>query len=321
MNREDTASRLGARFEEFVGLVAPSLVEGAVSVITNAADEGFGADIIIEGSGGEVTLVEVKSDVPSTETRLSLVIEKLRQAGDSIPKAIEVHRVVATPGVLADERVALLQKAGIELWDGRKLVAAAKLAGVPRPTGVTFPSVLHLEKPPDMILRRRLNRLAPGPQSWSGYQELCQEVLSLLFHPPLEAPFYESRTTNGHNRRDIVLPNYVESGFWQFMRTHYGADFVVVDAKNSGRHIQKADVLQLANYLSSHGAGLFGMCFVRKGADKGALWTIREQWVIHRKLIVVVNDKDVFQMLTSNGAGNDPASVIRQKIEDFRLGL
>ena len=96
---------------------------------------------------------------------------------------------------------------------------------------------------------------------------------------------------------------------------------MIVDAKNSGAFVKKDVVLQLANYLSSHGAGLFGLVICRKGPDKGAQWTIREQWVLHNKLIIVLNTEDMLQMLTAKESGNEPAALIKQRIEDFRLGL
>lgn len=52
-----------------------------------------------------------------------------------------------------------------------------------------------------------------------------------------------------------------------------------------------------------------------------ARWTCREQWVHYGKLIVGVSDEDVVQMGTIKTGGGDPAGLVRQKIEDFRLGI
>ena len=63
----------------------------------------------------------------------------------------------------------------------------------------------------------------------------------------------------GVNRRDTVFPNYADDGVWKFLRDHYEAHFVVVDAKNCAGFVTKNAILQIANYLSAHGAGLFGI--------------------------------------------------------------
>jgi hypothetical protein len=47
----------------------------------------------------------------------------------------------------------------------------------------------------------------------------------------------------------------------------------------------------------------------------------REQWVHYSKLIVGLSDEDVVQMVRIKTGGGDPAELVRQKIEDFRLGI
>ena len=123
------------------------------------------------------------------------------------------------------------------------------------------------------------------------------------------------------NRRDFILPNYAQDGFWQFLRSHYSADYIVADAKNYSDPIGKNQILQLANYLTRHGTGLFGIIMTRQGIDRAALHTCRDQWILHTKMVVCLNDEDTLQLLTTSAIGGDPSTLIRQKIEDFRLEL
>lgn len=118
------------------------------------------------------------------------------------------------------------------------------------------------------------------------------------------------------------MPNYTDKGFWAFMREKYEADYVVIDAKNYSRRVKKSEVLQIANYLKPHGAGLFGIIISREGGDtSGCEHTLREQWLIHRKLILLLDDDDVTQMLVTKSEGRVPEEVIEQKIEHFRLSM
>lgn len=105
------------------------------------------------------------------------------------------------------------------------------------------------------------------------------------------------------------------------MRLHYRADYVVVDAKNLCGQANKTHVLQLANYLSIYGTGLFGMIISRNGMAGGGAYTCREQWMLHSKMIITLDDNDLLQMLESKKSGTDPEDLVRQKIEDFRLGM
>jgi hypothetical protein len=167
----------------------------------------------------------------------------------------------------------------------------------------------------------RLSQIPPGRTEWSSYQSLCGDILSFLLCPPLAQPISESANQSRINRRDFVLPNYAIGGYWDYMRTHYQAHYIVVDAKNYTGNVKKKEILQIANYLSLHGAGQFGIVISRTGGDKSAELTRREQWIIHRKMIVLLNDDDMRQMISLRAANVDPAELIRQKIEDFRLGF
>jgi hypothetical protein len=117
------------------------------------------------------------------------------------------------------------------------------------------------------------------------------------------------------------MPNYAAHGFWRYMREKYHADHIVIDAKNYSKPVSKNQILQMANYLSEHGAGLFGLIATRKGQDANSNHILREQWLMHRKLILILTDEDIMQMLTTKRAGGDAEPLIQQKIEDFRLSI
>lgn len=105
------------------------------------------------------------------------------------------------------------------------------------------------------------------------------------------------------------------------MRSHYEAHYVVAEVKNLTRPPGKNEILQIANYLNPHGTGLFALLLCRTAMDETARWICREQWVQHGKLIIGLDDDDIRQMITTKAAGGDPAELVRQKIEDFRLRI
>ena len=77
----------------------------------------------------------------------------------------------------------------------------------------------------------------------------------------------------------------------------------------------------MGNYLIPDGAGAFGIIISRRGSGSSSDIAIREMWLYHRKMIVVLDDNDIEQMLLDRKNGNDPAELIRKKIEDFRLSI
>ena len=299
-------------------------------------DEKLGRRVhadLLTRRGDTFYVVEVKKDAPLTERRIGEVAEQLRRTAHEVYTRLggrtTVQTVLATPGVLSQKAQYALEQESIELWDGYWLAERARQVGF-ESAAMKFiaPDVLYslranlsVDKPNYHYFSQKLKEIAPGKTTWVQYQKLCTDILGYLFCPPLETPLPESPNATGVNRRDAVLPNYADEGIWKFFREAYRADLVVVDAKNYSGLISKAPVLQISNYLTHHGVGLFALIMCRKGADQSANFTLREQWILYNKMIVVLDDEDLLQMLTTKSSGDDPALVVRQKIEDFRTGI
>jgi hypothetical protein len=279
--------------------------------------------------------VDVKGIPPQTSARLEELLIRLDEYRDAIVKKYRtrVEVILAIPGELTPEKVRLLDASGVGLWDRSWISNASTEVGLGHEAEIVLGAAARRfaqqaserrqfeTLPPPPSFQAMLQSVPPGKPGWSQYQKLCRNIFEHLFCPPLSSPIEESSNEAKVNRRDFVVPNYANDGFWMFLRTHYRADYVVVDAKNLTGMSTKNHVLQVCNYMTPHGTGLFGVIITRKGTDRAADYTRREQWVLHGKMVIVLSDDDILQMLNNHDAGDDPAVVIRQKIEDFRLAM
>lgn len=66
---------------------------------------------------------------------------------------------------------------------------------------------------------------------------------------------------------------------------------------------------------------MFAIITTRRGANKGAELTIREQWMAHNKMILVITDNELEAMLLASSSGGKAYKVIGQVIENFRLSI
>jgi hypothetical protein len=295
----------------------------------------------------QVLLVKIKTQTPQTDARLKDMATQLVAAAVKYEKAARklsdrvlpdfdlpttldkespdlhgLELLAIFPGVLSRSKTAIFQQAGIEVWDGRYLRRQGRRLGIQVPSFVARPEDESPgESVPAEALTSRLQQIQPGRVDAAAYEKWCEEALQFLFCPPLKVPIAQSPNGSRSNRRDLILPNYATNGFFRFLRNHYGAAYIVAEMKNGGSRAGKNAVLQVSNYLSRHGTGLFGMLLTRKGMDASAAWTQRENWVLHDKLIICLADEDMTQMLLSKASGKSPAETIQQKIEDFRLGI
>lgn len=268
-------------------------------------------------------IIEVKRSAPFTENRVLDYIKQLKRYQNINEKA---QLVICFPEEIHQKYVDTFIRENIIIWDISKLASIFyKQIDLVRDTPI-YPKLFNAslksktESQASKFIKE-LKSMKAGKSYWSEYQKLIFNVLEFLFSPPLSKPIYELSDKSKVNRRDIILPNYSENGFWKFLRDNYLAHYIVIDSKNLSKNVTKKDVLQVSNYLKKFGTGLFGIIISRNKPHSNAIHTQREHWISENKLIIFLQDDDLVQMLILKENSGIPEDVLRQKIEDFRLSL
>jgi hypothetical protein len=289
-------------------------------------DSRFMADLAADHRtprGFEHILIECKNASVLSGSRIAATRDQLKiytkLAGDS-------KVVLAFPGRLSENDKKDLARLSTSIWD-MDFIASNFQAQIQNTDDPYFQKLFlsalnkKLVSTAEDRLLRDLTACEAGRNNWAIYQKLVGRIMENLLCPPLESPKSEHSDLFGFNRRDFIFPNYAPDGFWLFMREKYIADYIIVDTKNYKGKVKKRDVLQIANYLKPHGAGLFGLIVCRTGADLACRHAAREQWMAHGKMIVILDDKDIEAMLLSKSSNGNPEKIIGQKIEEFRLSM
>jgi hypothetical protein len=275
----------------------------------------------VEGTWRSI-IIECKSSATFTFERLSAAIAQLRVYRNLSPSS---KLILAFPGTSSKQASQILRNSRIEIWD-LPYLSQRFAYQIPKAQHPILQSLLAgvkavRVKSREQILIDELDLCRPGKRQWGIYQKLVGAILEQLFCPPLLNPLPQKQDVYDVNRRDYIMPNYAEYGFWSFLRLEYSAHYIVVDAKNHRGKVKKDSILQVANYLKTYGAGLFGLIVCRNGCDRSSTHLLRETWIVDRKLIIILTDYDLKEMLLAKSGGAQPETIIRQTIEDFRLGL
>ncbi|MFZ3519544.1 HNH endonuclease [Vibrio harveyi] len=285
------------------------------------SNKRYEADIIAR-KVSKTVLIECKSYRSISKNLAANTINQMKAMGEELPQA---ELVLAVYGRLTDEIRKQIESEGITVWD-LDYLAKTYSKQISLLTNPMMRMLIGASNTPTQIskskeLLDKLKKCNPGRKDCYIYQNLVGEIIEEVFCPPLQKPLGESSDHSKSNRRDFIIPNYANEGFWAFLRGKYDADYIVVDAKNYTRKVKKNDVLQVANYLKPHGAGMFGLIFSRNGGDsRGCEQTLREQWMVHNKMIVILDDEDVENILVSSTVSG-ATDVIGRKIEEFRLSM
>lgn len=269
----------------------------------------------------EDLLIEVKAITTFAEHRLLEVIEQLK----FYKKHAKNHKIAfAFPGILAEKNNTLLREEGIEIWDIEHISKSfsKEIEVYQHPLfDHLFTVNKNISKHKQLITDLISINAGKNNKDWSKYQKHIEKILDYLFGSVLSSPITERSDHFKINRPDFILRNYAEYGFWAQLRDRYFADYIVLDAKNYSKKVTKKEILQVSNYLKMHGTGLFGIIVSRNGGDTGCYLTCREIWAMNKKLVIVLTDDDIINMLEAKALTDSPEEIIRQKIENFRLSM
>lgn len=287
----------------------------------------YRADIIVEEktekSKNKKLLIEVKSFSSFTKSRIRQIIHQINSYYSIIED--DVRKVFAFPGIISIEDQQIFLKHEIEVWD-LKFINENFKNEISTSNDMKFLQFYGITGEKDDLSKEEkliteLKSIKPGRDDWSKYQKHIGKILDYLFGDSLSSPIVESADEFGVNRRDFILRNYSDKGFWRYLRDRYAADFIVVDAKNYTKEVKKKEVLQISNYLKEQGTGLFAMIISRNGEKKNSYMTRRDKWMLDNKLVIVLTDDDIEQMILAKASSNDPEEIIKQRIEEFRLKI
>jgi hypothetical protein len=297
------------------------------SEVTLGRDERFRADLTAkrrQHGREEFLLIECSTPQALAAAPITTALNRLITYRNLLGHG---RMVLAVPATLLAQDIAALTVAGVEIWDLPYLIQAfSRQARDVSPsyfrTLLLTQQTLKFQTSRERQLINDLRTCRAGKEDWRLYQSIVGEILEYLLTPALDKPICELSDMPRANRRDFILPNYAKEGFWASMRDMYKADYVVIDAKNSGKRLRKSDVLQVAHYLKPRGVGLFGIIICRHGADEaGCRLSLREEWQEHEKLILILNDDDIEAMLVARFEGREPEDLIKLKIQQFRLSI
>lgn len=170
-------------------------------------------------------------------------------------------------------------------------------------------------------LVQKLRNCSLGANDWKEFEDICLEILSFLFVPPLIKAISQPRTFSGIDRRDAVFPNREDTGtsIWARIYRELNARFVLFEFKNFDKtEIGKEEVNQTRNYLTPTMGKLAIICGSKMPNEQAHIKrnTIYSE---DKKVILFLNKEKLEEMLYMKERGEDPAGLIMDEIELFYL--
>ena len=170
-------------------------------------------------------------------------------------------------------------------------------------------------------LCQELRGLKRGKATWAAYEKLCDKILRYLFPNDLHGWNKQMRTDDGLNRFDYVCRIIPGTDFWSFLIDHLNSRYILFEFKNYTGKIKQGQVLTTEKYLLDKGLRRVAIILSRGGAEKNAIAMAQGAMRESGKLMLILDDDKVCEMLHMKERGEDPTDSLFDLADDFLLSL
>ena len=281
----------------------PSLLEAAAARVAVAV-AGHNLDI-------DRGMLVVSCSLPDP-----LRISIQERYGIALADRVDLIQWAARSPDLAQSMVSLLQ-ADLVPSDGRVGPPAD-----PLDVGNTFtPSLPPNVDTQGSDLCKKLKAIKRGRNGWADYERICETILKYLFPDDLVGWHKQVRTDDGLNRFDSICRIRRSTEFWMFLIDRLNSQYVLFEFKNYREKIDQGQVLTTEKYMLKQGLRRVAIILTRAGASDSATKMIQGAMREDGKLVLVVNDKMLCDMLRKKQRGLDPSDTLFELTDKFLLSL
>lgn len=265
-------------------------------------------------AGIDQALLVVSCQVPIT---LHAALELEFDIG-VIGRAELLHMATNTPGLL--DKLNSLVESRPDINAPTAVATDDTVADVPP----ALPVLPGAAPPPDTQgteLCQELKALPRGRKTWKAYEDLCDRVLRYLFPSDLVGWHRQKWTDDGLHRFDYVCRIRPATEFWQFLLQHLNSRYILFEFKNHSDTITQGEVLTTEKYLLERGLRRVAIILTRAGADENALKMAQGAMREQGKLMLILDDQQVCDLLHRKEAGEDPTDRLFDLADNFLLSL
>lgn len=155
------------------------------------------------------------------------------------------------------------------------------------------------EKPENISLKEKLQRIKPGQGQFQQYEEVCVEILKYVLGDYLTMWNVQEKTDNGMYRFDLCckIKNGASQDFFDMVQQYFNTKYIVFEFKNYSDKITQKEIYTTEKYLYEKALRRVAVIISRQGADDNALAAARGSLRETGKLILCLSDKDILELI------------------------
>lgn len=170
-------------------------------------------------------------------------------------------------------------------------------------------------------LYKKLSAVKCGKTQWGNYEKKCFDILKFLFEDDLALWNKQNNTEDGLSRFDLICRIASNDDFWRSLVSSFNSRFVLFEFKNYCNEIGPDQIYTTERYLFVKALRSVGIIISRKGGNKKAVQAAKGALKEHGKLIIILSDKDLENMLLDKDKGNSPSDYLANFLDEWLITI
>jgi Restriction endonuclease len=177
------------------------------------------------------------------------------------------------------------------------------------------------EPPKGKALADALRAVKVGKPGARQFELKASDALKYLFADDFLNWQLQPTSASGIHRNDLVARIASEHDFWASIVRYFKTWYVIFEFKNHTRFITQGEIYSTEKYLFVPAMRSVAFIISCKGADKNAKAVMRGALRETGKLILSLSLDDVCAMLEMKDAGNDPNTLLFERLDEMLMKL
>jgi len=163
----------------------------------------------------------------------------------------------------------------------------------------------------------------PSETKSTDYENLCFKVLKLLFYDDLTLWKTQQKSNDGLFRFDLIckIKDGIDKEFWNIVERFFNTKYIVFEFKNYVDKITQKEIYTTEKYLYSKALRNVAIIISTNGADSNSMKAIRGTLRENGKVILLLTNKDLIELLKQKMENITPADYLSEKLDHLLIDL
>lgn len=169
----------------------------------------------------------------------------------------------------------------------------------------------------------KLEAIIAGKKNAQQYEKFCIDILKYLFNDTLSLWEEQQKSNDDLFRFDLIckIKNNINNEFFNTIENYFSSKYIIFEFKNYIEEITQREVYTTEKYLYKTALRTVAILLTRNGVDKNGIKAIKGTLRENGKLIIVLDDSDIKQMVYAKEHGEDYIEILINKLDKMLVSL